>query len=83
MGWAIEFGPGWGEESADRVARTVGTWTTIKFSGAIPASERNQLLERVRKLSDAVKAAREEANSIEAEKKKTGGTILDYIFRGA
>lgn len=60
---------------------TVGTWTTIKFSGAIPSSERNQLLERVRKLADAVKAAREEANGMEVEKKKVGEAVLGYIFK--
>ncbi|MDB5392250.1 MAG: hypothetical protein JWM11_7896 [Planctomycetaceae bacterium] len=61
---------------------TVGTWTTVKFSGEIPANEKNQLLERVRGLSDAVKQAREEANGAEVEKKKTGEAILGYIFRG-
>ncbi len=61
---------------------TVGTWTTIKYSGAIPAKERNRLLERVHQLSDAVKGAREEANGLEIEKKKTGEAILNFIFRG-
>lgn len=59
---------------------TVGTWTTVKFSGAIPAKEKNRLLERVRTLSDAVKEAREEANGAEVEKKKLGEAILGYIF---
>ncbi|MDX1947676.1 MAG: hypothetical protein SFU86_19920 [Pirellulaceae bacterium] len=61
---------------------TVGTWTTVKYSGAIPAAERNQLLERVRKLADAVKAAREEANCCEVERRKVAESILGYIFRG-
>jgi hypothetical protein len=60
---------------------TAGTWTTVKYSGAIPATERNQMLDRVRKLSDAVKQAREEANSQEVEKKKVGEAVLNFVFR--
>lgn len=59
---------------------TIGTWTTVKFSGAIPAHEKNRLLERVRILSDAVKEAREEANGVEVEKKKLGEAVLGFIF---
>ena len=59
----------------------VGTWTTVKFSGAIPANDRNRMLDRVRQLADAVKAAREEANSLEVEKKKVGEAILDFLFQ--
>lgn len=59
---------------------TVGTWTTVKFSGAIPAQEKNQLLERVRGVAYAVKEAREEANGMEVEKKKVGAAILSFIF---
>jgi hypothetical protein len=58
----------------------VGTWTTTKFSGAIPAAAKNGMLERVRKLVDAVKSAREEANSIEVKAQKVGASILGYIF---
>jgi hypothetical protein len=58
----------------------VGTWTTTKFSGAIPARTRNDLLERVRKLLDAVKAAREEANGLEVKPQKVGAALLGYIF---
>lgn len=61
---------------------TVGTWTTIKYSGAIPAAEKNTMLERVRKLQDAVKQAREDANSLEVKKEKIGEGVLTYIFNG-
>jgi hypothetical protein len=60
----------------------VGYWTTVKFSGALPARERNEMLERVRKLQEAVKAAREEANSANVDTKKTGKAILGYVFAG-
>ena len=62
---------------------TVGVWTTVKYSGAIPAAEKNAMLERVRKLQVAVKEAREEANSIEVEKKKIGDNVLGYIFHNS
>jgi hypothetical protein len=58
----------------------VGHWTTIKFSGAIPAREKNDMLERVRKLQEAVKSAREEANGMTVELDKIGGAILNYVF---
>lgn len=38
----------------------VGYWTTVKFSGALPARRVNELLDRVEKLQQAVKFAREE-----------------------
>ena len=60
---------------------TVGVWTTVKFSGAIPASEKNRLLERVRTLSDSIKQAREDANGMEVAKKQVGDALLSYIFR--
>jgi len=58
----------------------VGWWTTLKFSGAIPAKEKNEILDRVRKLQEAVKCAREEANGMEVETRKIGGPVLQFIF---
>jgi hypothetical protein len=58
----------------------VGYWSTKKFSGAIPSGERTAMLERVRKLQDAVKFAREEANSVEVKDAKFGKPIMEYIF---
>jgi hypothetical protein len=60
----------------------VGTWTTTKFSGAIPAAAKNAMVERVRKLADAVKSAREEANGIEVKPQKVGDALLSYLFEG-
>ncbi len=59
----------------------VGYWTTVKFSGAIPAKEKNELLERVRKLQEAVKFAREEANGMDVEQQRIGEAILKYVFQ--
>ncbi len=58
----------------------VGTWTTTRFSGAVPAASKNQLLERARKLVEAVKCAREEANGLEVKPQKVGAAILGYVF---
>jgi hypothetical protein len=60
----------------------VGTWTTTKFSGAVPAATRNAMLERVRKLLDAVKEAREEANLLQVQPHKIGAVLLGYVFEG-
>jgi hypothetical protein len=58
----------------------VGTWRTVKFSGALPARRVNELLARVEKLQQAVKFAREEANSARAEDRKTGRAVLEFLF---
>jgi uncharacterized protein YfkK (UPF0435 family) len=59
----------------------VGNWRTIKFSGALPAQRINELLDRIKLLHEAVKFAREEANSIEASEQKVGAKILEYLFK--
>lgn len=58
----------------------VGYWTTIKFSGAIHSKEKNDMLERVRKLQESVKCAREEANSTDVNVVKVGAKVLDFIL---
>jgi hypothetical protein len=58
----------------------VGYWTTVKFSGALPATRVAQLVERVEKLQNAVRVAREEANSIEVTDRRVGEVVLNYLF---
>ncbi len=58
----------------------VGNWKTIKFSGALPAKRINELLERVEKLQQAVKFAREEANNAEVADMKVGDAVFGYLF---
>jgi hypothetical protein len=58
----------------------VGNWRTIKFSGALPAQRINELLNRVELLQEAVKFAREEANSLDVSEQKVGAKILNYLF---
>ncbi|MBP2330990.1 ornithine carbamoyltransferase [Kibdelosporangium banguiense] len=59
---------------------TVGYWKTVKFSGALPAKRINELVERVEKLQQAVKFAREEANNAEITQQKAGEKIFGYLF---
>ena len=59
---------------------TVGYWTLVKFSGALPARRVNDLLERVEKLQHAVKFAREEANGTEVTDQHVGGAVFGYLF---
>lgn len=57
-----------------------GQWLTIKYSGAIAAPRKKQLLNRIEKLNQAVKFAREQANAAEATDKKLGREVFDYLF---
>ncbi|ACU71865.1 conserved hypothetical protein [Catenulispora acidiphila DSM 44928] len=59
---------------------TVGTWTTTKFSGALPAERVNALAARVEKLAHAVKFAREEANNHEVTDRRVGEDVFGYLF---
>ncbi|MFJ9472123.1 DUF7873 family protein [Streptomyces caniferus] len=58
----------------------VGYWTTVKFSGALPARRVNELLDRVEKLQQAVKFAREEANGAEVTDERVGEVVFGYLF---
>lgn len=58
----------------------VGEWKTIKFSGAMLEDDKSDMLSRVVKLQEAIKFAREEANSTEVTLSNSGGKILDFVF---
>jgi hypothetical protein len=59
-----------------------GQWDERKFSGAATRADQEALLGRIRKLQEAVKLARETANSAEVDKQRVGSPILDYVFGG-
>ncbi len=59
---------------------TVGIWTTTHMSSAIPEKNRAEMLRRIEALQDAVKVARERANSIEVEQKYIGKRLMEHIF---
>jgi hypothetical protein len=58
----------------------VGSWSTIRYSGCIPSDKKSELLLRVRKLKDAIKVAKEQANSIEVEKVEVAAPLFNYLF---
>lgn len=58
----------------------VGTWKIIKFSGAMHPAAYRLLVKRLDILIEAVKMAREEANSIEVTHRKVAEPILNYLL---
>lgn len=58
----------------------VGDWTTVKFSGAVPATRVREILDRVTALQEAVKFAREEANGTEIIDQHAGEAVFRYLF---
>ncbi|QJX00691.1 DUF7873 family protein [Frigoriglobus tundricola] len=58
----------------------VGTWSQILYSGCIGTDRKNAILTRVRKLQDAIKLAREQANLLEVERQKAGEPLLGFVF---
>lgn len=58
-----------------------GTWTTVKVSTAITPQRRVAMLNRVDELTEAVKMAREAANSATVTDVEIGSRILGYIFQ--
>lgn len=58
----------------------VGYWKTILLSGNIGADDKEKMLVKVRKLADAIKIAREQANMTEVSKSDVGTKVIDYLF---
>jgi len=58
----------------------VGTWSQILYSGSISADRKNALLARVKKLQDAIKIAKEQANLHEVERQKAAEAIFAFVF---
>lgn len=57
-----------------------GYWNEKRFSGAIPAARKAELVDRIETLIQAVKYAREQANDIEVTDLKVGGAVFGYLF---
>lgn len=57
-----------------------GHWRQVLYSGSVQADRKNAILARLRKVQDAVKLAREQANLIEVERQKAGEALLAFIF---
>ena len=59
----------------------VGYCSTTKFSGSIPADRKAALKTRVAKLRQAIKVAREDANTARVSERKMGDAILGFLFQ--
>lgn len=59
----------------------VGYYALVKYSGALPPQRIADMVSRVRQLIEAVKFAREAANTTTIEKHEVGKVVLDWIFR--
>lgn len=58
-----------------------GTWTQVRLSGAMPRPEKEALADRVEKLLQAVKQAREAANGAdEVATPAVGKAVFDYLL---
>jgi hypothetical protein len=57
-----------------------GYWKQIKYSGAFPQKTITSMLANLTKVREAVKAAREAANSVPAVDPKPGNALLGFIF---
>jgi hypothetical protein len=60
--------------------KLVGYWTTKTFSGRIPQERREVLVKRVDKLIDAVRTARQRANTITVTDRHIGVDIFAYLL---
>lgn len=58
----------------------VGYWSTTHFSSALEPGRHKQMLTRINRLRDAVKQARERANSAAIERPQFGQPLLDWVF---
>lgn len=63
--------------------QVTGYWTLVRYSGQLPAYVIQEIRERAVKLLEAVRVARERANTIEVENRKAGQVILGYVFGDA
>lgn len=62
------------------VTKKVGEFTTVKLSGAVSVSDKRNMLDKLGKLQEAVKFAREEANSVEVKQAKIAQSLLKYVL---
>jgi hypothetical protein len=60
----------------------VGTWSTTKLSGAVPAEHVRSLDNRAAQLIDAVRIARDNANAISVDDRQAAGVVFGFLFGG-
>lgn len=62
------------------VDEIVGDYTATRFSGAISKVDRDRLVERADALLQAVKFAREEANTTVVQDRQVGAVLFEYLL---
>jgi hypothetical protein len=60
----------------------VGYWDERRFSTAVSSRDKEEMLRRLAALTEAVKVAREEANSILVDRREVATPLLDFLFDG-
>jgi len=58
----------------------IGTWTTVRQSGAVTAQRKKQLQRRCQQLLLAIKRARSAANDAEAPRQRLGSAVFGYLL---
>jgi len=58
-----------------------GYWSTVTYSGAISVTDKKKLLARVAAVIDSIKAAREQANGIEAPSIEVGKKLFGFLLK--
>jgi hypothetical protein len=59
-----------------------GQWEHQDISGAIPLTEKQKIVDRIRQVKEAVVAAREQANATEVKPQSLAGPILEFCLNG-
>lgn len=59
---------------------TVGWWTTTKYSGQLDAKTQQDMRARAVKAQEAVRKAREQANRLEVNDRRSAAPLMTYIF---
>lgn len=62
------------------VDEVIGHWKTLHLSGAVTAEYKDEVIQRLCALQDALKSAREEANSVEIDMKCMGENVFSFVF---
>ena len=60
--------------------KVVGNWTKVRRSSSLSEIRKNEILERIRKLTEAVISARRLANTIEACERTMGQEVFSFLF---
>jgi len=59
----------------------IGTWTNTRMSGAMRVPEQQEIIDRIDEVLNAVKYAREQANTTTVQKKEIAEAVFGFIFK--